>query len=196
MRHFYCTLAGAGAMLLAGLSPVQAATEIQFWHAMGGVLGERVEEIVKRFNDSQSKYTVVADQQGQLRRGHQRHHRRLSRQEAAADRADLRARLHDHAAVRRHRAGAGPADGEEAADRLADFIKPVASYYQYKGKLMSMPFNSSTPILFYNKEHFEKAGFDEPGRDLAGAREAALRHQEQGRRRNAARRSPATTSGA
>jgi len=46
---------------------------------------------------------------------------------------------------------------------FADFIKPVASYYQYKGKLMSMPFNSSAPILWYNKEHFEKAGFKEPG---------------------------------
>ena len=89
-----------------------------------------------------------------------------------------------HAAVRRHRAGAGPDDREEASKvDWADFIKPVASYYQYKGKLMSMPFNSSTPILFYNKEHFEKAGFDGAGRHLAGAREAALRHQEQGRRR-------------
>jgi len=45
----------------------------------------------------------------------------------------------------------------------ADFIKPVASYYQYKGKLMTMPFNSSAPILWYNKEHFEKAGFAAPG---------------------------------
>jgi len=45
----------------------------------------------------------------------------------------------------------------------ADFIKPVASYYQYKGKLMTMPFNSSAPILWYNKEHFEKAGFTAPG---------------------------------
>jgi sn-glycerol 3-phosphate transport system substrate-binding protein len=43
MRPFYGTLAGAGAMLLAGLSSVQAATEIEFWHAMSGALGERVE---------------------------------------------------------------------------------------------------------------------------------------------------------
>jgi len=39
MRPFYGTLAGAGAMLLAGLSSVQAATEIEFWHAMSGALG-------------------------------------------------------------------------------------------------------------------------------------------------------------
>ena len=66
---------------------------------------------------------------------------------------------------------------------FGDFIKPVASYYQYKGKLMSMPFNSSTPILFYNKEQFEKAGFAAPADTWAGAREAALRHQAEGRGR-------------
>ena len=60
MRPFYCALAGAGAMLLTGLSPVQAATEIEFWHAMSGALGERVEELVKKFNDSQKEYVVKA----------------------------------------------------------------------------------------------------------------------------------------
>ena len=43
-----------------------------------------------------------------------------------------------------------------------DFVKPVAGFYTYKGKLMTMPFNSSTPILWYNKDHFAKAGFDKP----------------------------------
>ena len=36
----------------------QAATEIQWWHAMGGVLGERVNEICAGFNASQSEYVV------------------------------------------------------------------------------------------------------------------------------------------
>ena len=43
MRPFFGALAGAGALLLAGLSPAQAATEIEFWHAMSGALGERVD---------------------------------------------------------------------------------------------------------------------------------------------------------
>ena len=46
--------------------------------------------------------------------------------------------------------------------------------------MMTMPFNSSTPILFYNKDHFKAAGFEGPADDLAGTRGAALRHQEQG----------------
>ena len=38
--------------------------EIQWWHAMGGTLGERVDELVKKFNTSQSKYVVVAVNKG------------------------------------------------------------------------------------------------------------------------------------
>jgi sn-glycerol 3-phosphate transport system substrate-binding protein len=41
-----------------------------------------------------------------------------------------------------------------------DFIKPVAGYYMKDGKLYSMPFNSSTPIFYYNRDAFKKAGLD------------------------------------
>src|SRR2546428_6142719 len=39
-----------------------------------------------------------------------------------------------------------------------DLIGPVKSYYSMGGQLASMAFNSSTPILYYNKDHFKKAG--------------------------------------
>jgi sn-glycerol 3-phosphate transport system substrate-binding protein len=42
-----------------------------------------------------------------------------------------------------------------------DYLGAVASYYTTTdGKMLSMPFNSSTPVLYYNKEAFEKAGLD------------------------------------
>lgn len=40
------------------------------------------------------------------------------------------------------------------------FVQPVLSYYTKDGNLYSMPFNSSTPILYYNKDAFAKAGLD------------------------------------
>ena len=43
-----------------------------------------------------------------------------------------------------------------------DFIKPVAGFYMLQGQAAAMPFNSSTPILLYNKEQFKKAGFEKP----------------------------------
>ena len=49
-------------------TPAQAQVEIQWWHAMGGALGEWVNDLAKDFNASQKDYKVVADLQGQLRR--------------------------------------------------------------------------------------------------------------------------------
>ena len=52
------------------------------------------------------------------------------------------------------------ADAKEPFDPKA-YIGPVAGYYSTTdGKLLSMPFNSSTPVLYYNKELFKKAGLD------------------------------------
>ena len=155
-------LALAAATGFAGSAVAQQRVEIQFWHAMGGVLGERVDEIVKRFNDSQAKYTVVATNKG--------NYDEVINGVIAAYRSKKQPHL-----VQIYERGFMTMLLSDAIvpvqDLLtekkkqidwSDFIKPVASYYQYKGKLMSMPFNSSTPILWYNKEHFEKAGYAAP----------------------------------
>jgi sn-glycerol 3-phosphate transport system substrate-binding protein len=52
------------------------------------------------------------------------------------------------------------ADEKEPFDPKS-FIGPVYSYYSTTdGKLLSMPFNSSTPVFYWNKEEFKKAGLD------------------------------------
>ena len=43
---------------------------------------------------------------------------------------------------------------------IGKFLKPVLNYYKVNGKFYSMPFNSSNPILYYNKTLFKKAGLD------------------------------------
>src|SRR5258708_21432804 len=43
----------------------------------------------------------------------------------------------------------------------AAYLPAVRSYYSdSNGDLISMPFNSSTTIMFYNKDVFKKAGLD------------------------------------
>ncbi|MBN9486612.1 MAG: extracellular solute-binding protein [Alphaproteobacteria bacterium] len=140
----------------------QQRVEIQFWHAMSGVLGERVGEIVKRFNDSQTKYTVVATNKGN-------YDEVINATIAAyrAKKAPQIVQIYERGFMAMLLSGAIVPVQDLMTEKkkqvdFSDFIKPVASYYQYKGKLMSMPFNSSTPILFYNKEQFEKAGFSGP----------------------------------
>ena len=58
-----------GALVACGIAggalPAWAQrVEVDWWHAMGGVLGERVNELVKKFNDSQDKYAVNAINKG------------------------------------------------------------------------------------------------------------------------------------
>ena len=156
-----------GLLLAAAAMPssalAQARTEIQFWHAMGGVLGERVDEIVSRYNGSQQKYKVIATNKGN-------YDEVINGTIAAyrAKKAPHLAQIYERGFMTMLLSDAIVPVQELMTEKKkdidwSDFIKPVASYYQYKGKLMSMPFNSSAPILWYNKEHFEKAGFAKPG---------------------------------
>ena len=156
-------LAAAMTAGIAAPSSAQQRTEIQFWHAMGGVLGERVDEIVKRYNASQTKYTVVATNKG--------NYDEVINGTIAAYRAKKAphiVQIYERGFMTMLLSDAIVPVQDLLTEKKkqidwGDFIKPVASYYQYKGKLMTMPFNSSAPILWYNKEHFEKAGFSAPG---------------------------------
>ena len=57
----------------------QAQTEIQFWHSMGGALGDKVNDLATKFNASQKDYKVVPGLQGHLPRVHDRGDRGLPR---------------------------------------------------------------------------------------------------------------------
>jgi sn-glycerol 3-phosphate transport system substrate-binding protein len=135
-----------------------AKTEIIWWHAMGGFLGERVNEIATKFNSSQTEYEVKAVNKG-------------SYPEAlTAAIAAYRAKTHPHvlqvqeiATQTMLSSGAIYPVYQLMADQgvkidWADFISVVKSYYSFKGNLYSMPFNSSTAIFYYNKTIFQKAG--------------------------------------
>ena len=54
----------AGVSTMAFAAPALAQTEVQFWHAFTGRLGELVAAQVETFNDSQSDYIVVATHKG------------------------------------------------------------------------------------------------------------------------------------
>ena len=61
-RTLLAATIAAGSIL--GSSAAWSATEIQWWHAMGGRLGEVVEEITKQFNASQSDYKLISTFKG------------------------------------------------------------------------------------------------------------------------------------
>jgi sn-glycerol 3-phosphate transport system substrate-binding protein len=152
----------AMAAMLASASTAWAQTEIQFWHAMGGNLGETVNEIAAGFNKSQSEYKVVPVYKGSYT------------ETLTAAIAAFRAKQAPHivqvfevgtANMMAAKGAIYPiyqlmADANEPFDPKA-YIGPVYGYYSTTdGKLLSMPFNSSTPVLYWNKELLSKAGLD------------------------------------
>ncbi len=155
-----------GAIALAALGGLtlnaQAQIEIQWWHAMGGANGERIDRIAAGFNESQSDYVVVPTYKGNYT------------ETMTAAVAAFRANAQPHI-VQVFEVGTATMMAAEGAvypvtDLMADagepfdksiYLPAVVSYYETTdGELLSMPFNSSTPVLWYNKDAFAEAGVE------------------------------------
>ena len=158
-----------GAMVLlaaiaAGLAlsaPARAETTIRFWHAMNGVLGEVLDAQVARFNASQKDYKVVATykgtyeevmQAGLAATGAQAPH---VLQVFEVGTANMMARPRSVKPAFQLMA-----DAKEKLDPRQFFPAVAAHFSDNKGKLYALPFNISTPVLFYNRDAFAKAGLD------------------------------------
>jgi len=140
-----------------------AAVEVQWWHAMRGSRGEVVDTIVKAFNDSQSDYKVNAVYKGE--------YDEVVNAGVAAVRAGKQPHILQSFEVGTQTmmlSGAVYPVYQLMKDKGYDidwkaYLQPVLSYYMDKdGNLMSMPFNSSTPVMYYNVDLFKKAGIDAP----------------------------------
>lgn len=162
-------LAGVLAAALAPLAlPVQAATEIQWWHAFTGRLGELLAEQVEKFNASQSDYTVVAAYKGNysetlnagiaaFRAGEQPHLLMVFEVGTATMMGAKGAIKPVHNVMKE---GGAPFDAE-------GYLGAVKGYYTTPGgEMLSLPYNSSTPVLYVNRDALKDAGLD-PDMDLA-----------------------------
>ena len=159
--------------LIAGstmLSPfaAYAQTEIQFWHAFTGRLGELVAAQVEEFNASQSDFTVVASHKG--------NYSETLNAGIAAFRADEQPQIlmvfEVGTATMMSAEGAVRPVAEVMAASGAEFdpdayIGAVKGYYtSTDGDMLSLPFNSSTPVLWVNRDALGGAGID-PDTDLS-----------------------------
>jgi len=157
-------------------TPPPGRVTVEFWFGLGKPLGDVLEAIVMDFNKSQTKYYVDPIFKGGY--------------------ADTM-----NAAIAAYRAGKAPhivqmfevgtatmmaAKGavkpvyelaKETGVNLDPkiYVPAVSGYYSEKGQLIAMPLNSSTPIVWYNKDAFKKAGLDpeKPPKTWAETRAAA-----------------------
>src|SRR5512134_2524778 len=150
----------AVAMLFAGQA--QAQTEIEWWHSMGGALGDKVSELATKCNASQKDYKVVPTYKGQypvsmtaaiaaFRAGKAPHILQVF-EVGTATMTAAKGAIVPVAKVM--------ADAKEPFDPKA-YLPTVAGYYtDLKGNMLSFPFNSSTVMFYVNKDAFKKAGLD------------------------------------
>jgi sn-glycerol 3-phosphate transport system substrate-binding protein len=152
----------AAAVVAASSLCAQAQSEIQWWHSMGGALGEWVNDLAKDFNASQKDYKVVPVFKGSYD------------ESMTAAIAAFRAGNAPHvlqvfevgtATMMASKGAIVPvADVMKKAGVTFDpnaYVPAVAGYYTSpSGQMLSFPFNSSTTVFHYNKDAFKAAGLD------------------------------------
>ncbi len=163
---FVAAACGGGGGLLGGgdqsnQAPgkdVKPAAKITWWHAMSGVNGDAVNKIIDGFNKSQSNIKVEGVFQGN-------YDDLLAKLNTAiaSNAAPALVQVYDIGQVYMRDSGQiVPMQAFIDRDKFdtKDFEPAVINYYKYQDKLQSMPFNSSSAILYYNKDAFKEAGLD------------------------------------
>jgi sn-glycerol 3-phosphate transport system substrate-binding protein len=153
----------AAVLALAFAAPVaQAQTQIQWWHAMSGPLGDWVNDLAKDFNASQKDYVVVPTYKGTYGESFTA----AMAAYRAGNAPDILQVYEVGTATMMAAKGAVKPVGEVMTMGGAKFdpkvyIPAVAGYYTApNGQMLSFPFNSSTTIFYYNKDAFKAAGID------------------------------------
>jgi len=152
----------AFALAVAFSAPAHAQVEIQWWHAMGGALGEWVNDLAKDFNASQKEYKIVPTFKGTYdesmtaaiaayRSGNAPHILQVFEVGTATMMASKGAIVPVAQVMK---------EGGQKFDPSV-YVPAVAGYYTApNGQMLSFPFNSSTTVFYYNKDAFKAAGLD------------------------------------
>ncbi len=150
------------ALCLVAASAFAAPIDIDFWHSMTGKNAEYVQTICTKFNESQTEFKVNPVYKGSYS------------DSMNAGIAAFRAKQ-PPAIVQVYEVGTATMMAAKGAVKpvyqlMKDFgkkfdpkiyIPTISSYYSTpKGEMLSLPFNSSTSVMYYNKDAFKAAGLD------------------------------------
>jgi len=159
MKRFL--LASLALVMIAG-SAFAAPITIDFWHAMTGKNGDTVQAICDKFNASQSDYKVVPVYKGSysdtMNAG-------IAAFRAKSAPAIIQVYEVGTATMMAAKGAVKPVYQlmKETRQKFDPkiYIPTITSYYSTsKGEMLSLPFNSSTSVMYYNKDAFRKAGLD------------------------------------
>ena len=159
-KKMMVTLIIMSVVLLSGTNAVFAKTQISFWHSFSGQLSKTAEQLIGMFNESQDEFEVQGFYRGTYDES-------LTAAIAAvrsgnppavlqAPGTSTQSLLLSGVVYPVHQLMADQAVGVD----WEDFLPAIFGVYSHEGNLYSLPFNTSTPILYYNKDMFAEAGLD------------------------------------
>jgi sn-glycerol 3-phosphate transport system substrate-binding protein len=155
-------LGAATAVALGAATPAHAVVELQWWHAMTGGNNDVIVKLANDFNASQSEYKVVPTYKGgyadtmnagiaAFRAGNAPHIMQVFEVGTATMMAATGAVKPVHVLMK---------EAGETFDPNA-YLSAITGYYSTsKGEMLSFPFNSSSMVMWINKDAFKKAGLD------------------------------------
>ncbi|WP_407569428.1 ABC transporter substrate-binding protein [Deinococcus altitudinis] len=142
--------------LLTLTSVAAAQTTVEFWHSFGDAKrGDWIKARADEFNKSHPGVTVVPSYKGAYNDSLQATilAARQGKAPALVQIFEVGSQLALDSGVFQ------PVSGIKNVD-FSDYIKPVVNYYTIGGKVNSLPFNSSSPVLYFNKDLMTKAGLN------------------------------------
>src|SRR5581483_6770244 len=157
-------LGAATAVALTASMPAHAVTELQWWHAMTGGNNDVIVKLANDFNASQSEYKVVPTYKGgyadtmnagiaAFRAGNAPHIMQVFEVGTATMMAATGAVKPVHVLMK---------EAGEKFDPNA-YLPTITGYYSTtKGEMLSFPFNSSSMVMWINKDALEKASVSIP----------------------------------
>jgi len=157
-----CAALAAAAIVLAAASPAYAVTEIAWWHAMSGQLGRQLEKLATDFNATQSEFRIVPSYKGNYT---ETVTAAIFAFRSRGQPAIVQVNEIGTATMMAAKGATYPVfelmrDEAETFSPTA-YLPAITGYYtDIAGNMLSFPFNSSTPILYYNKDLFRAAGLD------------------------------------
>ncbi len=171
----------AMALLAAATAANAEKAKFEYWYGLTGDLGAVVAETCNRFNASQADYEAVCVGQDGYDKAVQntiaafragKHPALLQSFDAGT--ADLMLSGEFYPVTKLM------ADTGVTVD-WADYFPGIANYYSSKsGEFFSMPWNSSTPVYYFNKDHFAKAGITEAPITWEGLEQALVALKDSG----------------
>ncbi len=129
---------------------------ITFWHAMAGQWGAYVKHIADEFNASQNRYRVLPVYKGSYAET-------LTSTVAAfrAGQSPTLVQIFEVGTATMITPPGAIVPAYQLLQKPLDIFPAIKGYYaDNKNRLLAVPFNTSTAVLYYNRDAFKQAGLD------------------------------------